>query len=139
VKRLAVTYTATSAVVTAAAAGDMNLDGLIDVLDIAAFIATGAYDSGVLATWEEGDFNGDGLVDILDAADLSGQGFFNAGPYAGIAAGAAGQSGPIAAVPEPSFSIVVIIVAGFLGIRAFSPRPLGRSARTGTNVAWGCP
>ena len=139
VKRLAVTYTATSAVVTAAAAGDMNLDGLIDVLDIAAFIATGAYDSGVLATWREGDFNGDGLVDVLDAADVSGQGFFNAGPYAGIAAGAAGQSGPIAAVPEPSFSIVVIAVAGFLGIRAFFPRPHGRSARTGTNVAWGCP
>jgi hypothetical protein len=139
VKRLAVTYTATSAVVTAAAAGDMNLDGLIDVLDIAAFIATGAYDSGVLATWKEGDFNGDGLVDVLDAADLSGQGFFNAGPYAGIAAGAAGQSRPIAAVPEPSFSIVVIAVAAFFGIRAVCPRPHGRSPRTGTNVARGCP
>jgi hypothetical protein len=134
VKRLAVTYTATSAVVTAAAAGDMNLDGLIDVLDTAVFIATGAYDSGVLATWKEGDFNGDGLVDILDAADLSSHGLFNAGPYGAIAA-----SGPIAAVPEPSFSIVVIAVAGFLGIRAFFPRPHGRSARTGTNVAWGCP
>ncbi|MGI9178534.1 MAG: hypothetical protein ACR2IT_11850, partial [Pirellulales bacterium] len=110
-KRLAVTYTATSLLVTAAAAGDTNLDGLIDVRDAAAFLATGAYDSGVLATWSEGDFNGDGLVDVLDAADVSGHGLFNAGPYAGIAAG---RPGPIAAVPEPSFSLVVLAVAGFL-------------------------
>ena len=104
------------------------------MLDTAVFIATGAYDSGVLATWKEGDFNGDGLVDILDAADLSSHGLFNAGPYGSIAA-----SGPIAAVPEPSFSIVVIAVVGFLGIRAVFPRPHGRSPRTGTNVARGCP
>ena len=93
-KRLAVTYTATSAVVTAAMAGDTNLDGTLDILDAAGFASAGLFDAGSLATWADGDFNGDGLVDILDAADFVTAGLFDAGDYTGVA-------GRVAAVPEP--------------------------------------
>ena len=93
--RLAVTYTATAAVVTAAMAGDTNLDGVLDILDAAGFASAGLFDAGSPATWADGDFNGDGLVDILDAADFVTEGLFDAGPYAAPA-------GQVAAVPEPT-------------------------------------
>jgi autotransporter-associated beta strand protein len=94
-RRLAVTYTATSAVVTAALAGDMNLDGVIDILDAAGFASAGLFDAGSFAGWAEGDFNGDAVVDVLDAADFAMLGLFDAGPYGAAA-------GQIAAVPEPA-------------------------------------
>jgi autotransporter-associated beta strand protein len=94
-RRLAVTYTATSAVVTAAMAGDINLDGGVDILDVAGFVSAGLFDAGTLASWADGDFNGDGFVDMLDVADFSTPSLFNAGGYAIPAR-------QIAAVPEPS-------------------------------------
>ncbi len=93
-KRLAITYTPTSVIATAAATGDTNLDGAIDLLDAANFVALGSFDTGALGTWEAGDFNGDGLVDLLDAAEFVTTGLFDAGPYAAV--------GAVAAVPEPS-------------------------------------
>jgi hypothetical protein len=102
-RRLAVTYTGTSAVVTAAVAGDTNLDGSLDILDAAAVASSGLFDAGGLATWADGDFTGDGLVDILDAADFITQGLYDAGPYAGPA-------GQIAAVPEPLVPAVAAAV-----------------------------
>ena len=77
-----------------AASGDTNLDGGIDILDMAAFMSAGKYESGLAAVWAEGDFNYDGLVDLLDAADFLATGLFDAGGY-NVAAG------DIVAVPEP--------------------------------------
>jgi autotransporter-associated beta strand protein len=94
-RRLAVTYTATSASVTTALAGDINIDGSIDILDAAGFASAGLFDAGTAASWAEGDFNGDGLVDVLDAADFVMLDLFDTGGYAVPA-------GRIAAVPEPS-------------------------------------
>jgi hypothetical protein len=112
-KRLAVMYTATSAIVRAAAAGDTNADGTIDILDAAGFVGEALFDTGRTAGWEQGDFNGDGLLDVLDAADFQMLGLFDAGPYAG---GPLGQSaafdttdaGPVAIVPEPATSAAVV-------------------------------
>jgi len=98
-RRLAVTYTATSAVVTAAMAGDINLDGGVDILDAAAFASAARFDAGTLASWADGDFNGDGLVDVLDAADFSTSGLFDAGSYAAAVP-------QVAAVPEPSAALL---------------------------------
>ena len=64
-----------------AAPGDTNLDGLVDVLDAAAFISSGAYDAAIESGWMNGDFNDDGIVDVLDAADLIGGGLYDAGNY----------------------------------------------------------
>ncbi|MFM7245543.1 MAG: autotransporter-associated beta strand repeat-containing protein, partial [Planctomycetaceae bacterium] len=74
-----------SALVAFCAPGDTNLDGTIDILDAANFVAAGAFDAGSTASWSQGDFNYDGVVDILDAADFFGSGLFEAGFYLGAA------------------------------------------------------
>jgi len=102
-KRLAITSTPTAVIATAAFAGDANLDGVLDILDAAGFVAAGRFDSGLGATWSTGDFNGDGLVDVLDAADFMTTGLFDAGGYASPAA--------IAPVPEPGSGILLGLVA----------------------------
>jgi hypothetical protein len=94
-----------------AAAGDCTIDGVVDVLDAANFLADGLFDAGLEAGWSQGDFTADGLVDILDAADFISTGLFDAGDYVSPA-GAAGM--PMTAVPEPSaigwLAVVVAVV-----------------------------
>lgn len=117
-RRLAVTYTGTSAVVTAAAAGDANLDGLIDILDAAALVAGGLFDAAAATRWEQGDFNGDGLLDVLDAADFLTLGMFDAGPYAGgLLARSAADPGTVAVVPEPAPGAVLPLIGLLAGGR----------------------
>jgi autotransporter-associated beta strand protein len=102
------------------APGDTNIDGQIDILDVANFLGGGKYDSGEVATWNQGDFGYDGLVDILDVADFLGTGLFDAGSY--LPAPAAS----IAAVPEPTIgSLVVVVGIGVLARSIRSPRRLG--------------
>ena len=67
--------------VTYAAAGDTDLDGMIDVLDAANVLAGGRFDSGEETSWGEGDFNHDRLADVLDVAEFLATGLFDAGPY----------------------------------------------------------
>ena len=62
-----------------AAPGDVNLDGLIDVLDAAALSSAARFND--LAAWSEGDFNYDGIYDDLDNALYVSTGLFDAGPY----------------------------------------------------------
>jgi hypothetical protein len=126
-RRLAVTYTGSSAVATVAAAGDVNLDGAIDILDASVFSSAGTFDAGRLATWADGDFNGDGLADILDAADLATGGLYDEGPYAGSA-------GQVSAVPEPvvpaaALAMVAAGVAATRSRRHRRPSPTCRAGR----------
>ncbi|MFM7205710.1 MAG: InlB B-repeat-containing protein, partial [Planctomycetaceae bacterium] len=65
-----------------AATGDGNLDGLVDILDVALVLASNRFNTSDSASWSEGDFNYDGIFDILDVADFLGTSHFNAGPYA---------------------------------------------------------
>jgi len=64
-----------------AAPGDTNLDGVVDVIDVAnlvvSFGGSGASDVG----WSGGDFNYDGLVDQLDLSDFLSAGVFDRGEY----------------------------------------------------------
>jgi len=78
-----------------AAAGDTNLDGFVDILDAANFIAGSRFDAGIPVDWQDGDFNYDSVLDILDTADFLGAGLYDAGGYL---PGAAPQ---VTAVPEP--------------------------------------
>ena len=94
-----------------AASGDTNLDWVIDILDVANFVGSGKFDSGLTATWAEGDFNYDGFADITDIADFMSSGLFNAGSYNTPA-------GTIAAVPEPSTLGLLGVVAGVAGFVA---------------------
>ena len=100
------------------APGDTNIDGQIDILDVANFLGGGKYDSGEVATWNQGDFGYDGLVDILDVADFLGTGLFDAGSY--LPAPAAG----IAAVPEPTITSLAAVVG--IGVLARAIRSLRR-------------
>ena len=74
---------------------------MVDVLDAGNFLTFGKYDTGLPATWLEGDFNYDGVVDVLDASDFFNTGLYDTGNY-NTPAGASG----IAAVPEPSVTIL---------------------------------
>ena len=50
------------------AAGDINLDGVVDVLGDAFLLIANLGDS--VTSWSQGDLNGDGEVDVLGDAFL---------------------------------------------------------------------
>lgn len=91
--------------ITYAAAGDANLDWTLDLLDAAAFMAAGRYDTGLAARWQDGDFGYDGVVDVLDATDVIATGLFDAGGYHPAAAAT------VAAVPEPAPAAMLVVAA----------------------------
>lgn len=64
-----------------AAPGDLNLDGIVDTLDLAALLGSGLFDAGIAAGWADGDLNYDGIVDSLDLGEMLGAGLFDAGAY----------------------------------------------------------
>jgi autotransporter-associated beta strand protein len=108
-----------------AAPGDTNLDGLVDISDVARFIASGLFDTGLPATWEGGDSNYDGLVDILDAGDFLLTGLYDAGRYpsgSGLAA-----SG-VVAVPEPAAGWLLAAAAIAAARRSFRSRSTSSTA-----------
>jgi hypothetical protein len=113
-----------------AAPGDTNLDGLIDVVDMATFMSAGKYESGLPATWAEGDFNYDGFVDLLDAADFMAGGLFDAGIYSG-------PSGGIAAVPEPAGLGVIGFLVAAPGLARAAMRRRDRRAAGSLGAAAG--
>ena len=96
-----------SLAVAYAAAGDTNLDWMVDVLDVANFLSAGKFDTASPATWNQGDFTYDGIVDMLDVANFLSTGLFNAGTYNEPVMS-------ISAVPEPTSTGVVVGMAGLL-------------------------
>jgi len=68
--------------------GDANLDGVVDVSDMAAFVSNIDAPGLVNPGWSDGDFNYDGLVDQLDLSDFLGTGLFDQGVYQSPAAAA---------------------------------------------------
>jgi autotransporter-associated beta strand protein len=70
-----------SLTVAFAVAGDTNLDGVVDLLDVVNMMASGLYDSGAAAGWSIGDFNYDGVTDLLDVVELLGTGLYDVGSY----------------------------------------------------------
>jgi len=104
-----------SVTVAYAAPGDTNLDRVVDILDVADFVAAWKYGGGLAATWQEGDFTYDGIVDIQDVASFSATGLYG-GPNYGTAAG-------ITAVPEPAgHGLAAGAVAFLLGSRRLLSR-----------------
>ena len=78
-----------------AANGDTNIDGAVDILDAANFVAGNRFDTGIPVDWQDGDFNYDGVLDILDASEFFATGLYDTGVYLPVAAS------QVAAVPEP--------------------------------------
>jgi hypothetical protein len=94
-----------------AAPGDSNLDSRVDILDVAKFLGSAKFDTGLTAAWAEGDFNYDGFADITDIAELLATNLYDTSPYNTPA-------GAIAAVPEPSVLGLVGVCAGIAGLMA---------------------
>jgi len=108
------------------APGDTNNDLRVDVLDVANFFAGGKFDTGLPAMWADGDFNYDCVVDMLDATDFFSAGLFDAGAYNPAAAG------NVAAVPEPSLTLLGVAIACLIRV-ALDPRALeGHRSRPAT-------
>ena len=77
-------YTVTNGVLTIgwATPGDVNLDGIVNVFDLAGVLSGGQYNSGSTAAgWADGDFNYDGRANLLDLVQITGSGFLNAPTY----------------------------------------------------------
>jgi autotransporter-associated beta strand protein len=69
------------ATVAYAAPGDTNLDGVVDVLDIANLVMNADPSSSADVGWVTGDFNYDGNMDLLDISSFLSSGLFNQGSY----------------------------------------------------------
>ena len=69
------------ATVAYAAPGDTNLDGVVDVLDIANLVMNADPSSSADVGWMTGDFNYDGNMDLLDISSFLSSGLFNQGSY----------------------------------------------------------
>ena len=107
-----------------AAAGDLTLDGVVDVLDAATLLSAGRFDTSLASDWADGDFNYDGVVDILDATDMVSAGLFDKGTYLPAAT-------PLVPVPEPSgLSWLIGLAIAWAGkVPGWRIRPRGHQPR----------
>ena len=81
-----------------AAAGDSNLDGLVDIQDVAALLTSSKYETGLPADWSEGDNNHDGVVDITDITGILASDVYDTGSYLPASQSAAVEVGTTTAV-----------------------------------------
>ncbi|MHB1035482.1 MAG: hypothetical protein ACYC35_12170 [Pirellulales bacterium] len=88
-------------------AGDIDLDGDVDIFDVATLQTKFGIASG--ATWKDGDFTNDGKVDIFDIAAMQANFGSGVGGAANAMNAAAASLGPVSAVPEPNS----LVPAGF--------------------------
>jgi fibronectin-binding autotransporter adhesin len=103
-----------------AAAGDLDMNGLVDLDDVIAFVGGGLYDTGSPAVWAQGDYDYNGIVDLDDVIAFVGGGLYDKGPYLPAPSGMAAFSGEslgIAAVPEPS---TWVMIAGGIACASWS-------------------
>jgi autotransporter-associated beta strand protein len=122
-----------------AAAGDLDMNGLVDLDDVIAFVGGGLYDTGSPAVWAQGDYDYNGIVDLDDVIAFVGGGLYDKGPYnqpeGGMSLLAFGDdpglmNGGFAAVPEPSTWVLAGSACGFAGllIRRRRAQPLKTAA-----------
>ena len=84
--------------------GDANLDGEFDTQDFVEVLTVGLYETGNPARWEQGDWSGDGLFGTADLVEALTDGGYELGPLNGVAA-----------VPEPSGWLLLMLGCGFSG------------------------
>ena len=105
--------------------GDINLDGTVNVQDLAILAAN--YRKNVTGGWMQGDFNNDGVVDVQDLALLAAnyrrtQASDIVPDYAGfdaVAIQVLSQAG-LTVVPEPG--VLMLLSTGVLGLLVYGQR-----------------
>jgi hypothetical protein len=105
-----------SAVVSFAAAGDTNLDGTVDILDLVQISAGGRYGSALAATWSQGDFDYDGKTTLFDLVAIAGSGAYGQRNYL-ASVGTSGVGVTAVVVPEPASIVLLVTAAAVAGIR----------------------
>ncbi len=119
------------------AAGDWNLNGVVDFDDLVQFVSANLYDTGLPATWADGDYDYNGVVDFDDVVASVSANLFDTGPYntapGGLSALGFGggddlglMGGGFTAVPEPATWVLAVGACGFAGLmmrRRRSPCP----------------
>ena len=88
--------------------GDANLDGEFNSLDLVSLLQAGQYDDGISgnSTWSTGDWNADGEFDRADLVLALQDGGYGQGPRAAVAA-----------VPEPSGVVLMLIAMVIVSLR----------------------
>jgi autotransporter-associated beta strand protein len=104
-----------------AAAGDLDMNGLVDLDDVIAFVSSSLYDTGLPSVWAQGDYDYNSIVDLDDVIAFVSGGLYDAGPYnaapagmslAGLADDPSLMNGGFAAVPEPTAWALAVLGAG---------------------------
>ena len=99
--------------VAATAPGDANLDGVVDILDVALVVAADLFNKPSAAVWAQGDFTYDGVVDILDVSEFLSGGLFDQGAF-----GTSGVTAAVVSVPEPTVPAQALLAAVLLTMTA---------------------
>ena len=94
-----------------AAAGDWNVNGIVDFDDVVQCVSAGLFDTGLPATWSQGDYDYNGVVDFDDVLAQSAAGLFDTGPY-NLAPGGMAALGLDVAMPVPEPSTWALVLAG---------------------------
>lgn len=99
--------------VAATAPGDANLDGVVDILDVALVVAADLFNKPSAAVWAQGDFTYDGVVDILDVSEFLSGGLFDQGAF-----GTSAVTAAVVSVPEPTVPAQALLAAVLLTMTA---------------------
>ncbi|MCA9169040.1 MAG: hypothetical protein KDB23_15305, partial [Planctomycetales bacterium] len=93
--------------------GDANLDGEYNSSDLVQVFQAGHYEDGVAmhSSWADGDWNGDGMFDTGDLVFAFQDGGYEQGSRAAVTA-----------VPEPSGSVLLIVLTLVSSARRFGNR-----------------
>jgi hypothetical protein len=112
------------------AAGDVNLNGVVDFDDVVQVLSANLYDTGLPATYADGDYDYNGVYDFDDVVAAVGANLYDTGPYntAPVVLGGAGLIGSgIVAVPEPATWVLVALGAACAAGRSLRRRSMLRA------------